>query len=177
MVKDGRFRADLYQRIKGLPFTIPPLRERKEDIAAIAAHALAQRGLPDPPALSQGALIALHDHDWPGNVRELIHLVDAAADLTDGDEIEEATVRQLLAAGESKPKPRPNLQSVDRASDLIEDYEKSLIAEGLRRADGKIKKAARLMGFRSPMTFRRKAIAYGLLPKSAPRDPEEPGEG
>ncbi len=87
MVQDGRFREDLWYRIAAFPIVLPPLRERKPDIPALAVH-FAQRaarrfGLrPQTPTAADLALLAAYD--WPGNIRELASVIDRAAILGDG---------------------------------------------------------------------------------------------
>jgi DNA-binding NtrC family response regulator len=74
MVAEGTFREDLYYRLNVLSLTLPPLRERREDLPVLTTHFLgrffARRGLPAPP-ISDGVMLALQNYDWPGNVREL----------------------------------------------------------------------------------------------------------
>jgi transcriptional regulator with GAF, ATPase, and Fis domain len=80
-VRKGKFREDLYYRLNVFPITLPPLRERKSDIPALAAHFLerACKEFKKPLALMSGeALAALKAHDWPGNVRELENVVERA---------------------------------------------------------------------------------------------------
>jgi DNA-binding NtrC family response regulator len=89
-VNDGRFRADLYWRLNVIRVATPPLRERREDIPALAQVLLARacRRLKRPElALSQAALHRLAAHDWPGNVRELANRIERAVALSDADAI------------------------------------------------------------------------------------------
>jgi DNA-binding NtrC family response regulator len=168
MVADRTFRPDLWNRISGNDLTVPPLRDRMEDIALIAAFFLDTRDEEQRRTLSAAALAALHGSKWPGNVRQLTHLLDAAADLTsEGDEIAEATVRELMAKGVGQPQPREDLHFVDNAPARVAEYERSLMAEGLRRAKGQVKVAARQLGYKSVNTFRRRALEWGLLPRKA----------
>src|SRR6185503_18952174 len=74
-VDAGTFRGDLYQRLSGWRVEVPPLRKRREDVAAIGAALLARR---DAPSLSADVAEALILHDWPGNVRELEQTLAAA---------------------------------------------------------------------------------------------------
>ncbi len=87
-VEAGRFRQDLYFRINTIAIEIPPLRERKGEIAALAAgfitHACEAMRLPDPPRLSPQALALLETYHWPGNVRELRNVIDRAVVLCVG---------------------------------------------------------------------------------------------
>jgi two-component system response regulator FlrC len=88
-VRAGRFREDLYYRINVFPLTITPLRERREDILPIAAQILAAQSRGHrTPALSAGAVHALHIHSWPGNARELGNVLQRALILGNGSVIE-----------------------------------------------------------------------------------------
>ena len=88
MVKSGGFREDLYHRISTFPITVPPLRERSEDIPLLACHFIDQfrREVGKPlPGISQAAMDTLCGYSWPGNVRELRNCLERAAILTDGE--------------------------------------------------------------------------------------------
>ena len=85
MVREGTFRQDLYYRINAFPVMLPPLRDRRSDIAALC-QAFLQKKHPGK-RLSQETLARLLEHDWPGNVRELRNVVDRMALLADGEEL------------------------------------------------------------------------------------------
>ncbi|QSV46211.1 sigma-54-dependent transcriptional regulator [Geobacter benzoatilyticus] len=88
LVASGKFREDLYHRINVFPLTIPPLRERKDDIPLLCEHVLDQlrQHLGKPlPGISQEAMNIMLDYPWPGNVRELRNCLERAAILTDGE--------------------------------------------------------------------------------------------
>lgn len=89
MVLQGRFRQDLYYRLKVFPIHIPPLRERKEDIPALVEHIIRKKsrpmGLAKYPALANEAIAHLKAHNWPGNVRELENTVERAMILSRGE--------------------------------------------------------------------------------------------
>jgi DNA-binding NtrC family response regulator len=92
LVQEGRFRADLYYRLRGLQFHLPPLRERREDIPALVLH-FSQRAAAtyhrEIRGVSRRALALLTEHDWPGNIRELEHEVERAVLLcSDGGTLE-----------------------------------------------------------------------------------------
>ncbi|HZH14207.1 MAG TPA: sigma 54-interacting transcriptional regulator, partial [Archangium sp.] len=78
LVREGRFREDLYYRLQVVPVRVPPLRERREDIIALARHFVGQLTLEgqEPPQLGPDALAALVAHPWPGNVRELRNVIE-----------------------------------------------------------------------------------------------------
>ena len=80
LVRDGRFREDLYYRLNVVPLHVPPLRDRREDIVALARMFIA-RLAPEPqrpPELGADAVQALRAHSWPGNVRELRNVIERA---------------------------------------------------------------------------------------------------
>jgi DNA-binding NtrC family response regulator len=99
MVTEGTFREDLYYRLSTFPIHLPPLRERQDDIALLAA-ALLERVAPQRQLrLSAPALDLLKAQSFPGNVRELRNLLERTALLCDGDTVEVAHVQQALASG------------------------------------------------------------------------------
>ena len=122
-VEAGRFRADLYYRLSVFPLSTMPLKDRRQDIAALAAtmilrHAGSRASIPWP---SQEALDALQGHDWPGNVRELENVIQRALLLSAGDRIEaahivfDATARPVLAVA---PAPEPTLGNIVRLHEV-----------------------------------------------------------
>lgn len=90
-IKRGAFRQDLFFRLSGISFTIPPLRQRTGEIEALARsfllQAVSQRGARAGPSLSPAALKALRDYPWPGNIRELRNVIERASVLCEGDTI------------------------------------------------------------------------------------------
>jgi len=110
MVKDGRFREDLYYRIRGAEVVIPPLRERREDIPLLASHAVgkyaAELGRPRPE-VPQPVMMRLVGYDWPGNVRELENVLERAVMFSSGDEIDPDALTGLMhppeVGGQSTP--------------------------------------------------------------------------
>ena len=104
MCREGRFRKDLYYRLSGIPVEIPPLRERKEDIPALAEQFLRQvardTGRPDIPAISPSDMAGLVRHDWPGNVRELENCVRRSLILSGG-----GSLRMDVPTREAAPDP------------------------------------------------------------------------
>jgi DNA-binding NtrC family response regulator len=103
LVREGKFREDLYYRLCGFPIEIPPLRERSEDIAELAAHCLGKfcLRLPAPP-LSAHALHLLKTHTWPGNIRELQNVIERALILAEDQQV----IRpEHLLLGDSAARP------------------------------------------------------------------------
>jgi DNA-binding NtrC family response regulator len=119
MVKEGRFREDLYYRLNVFPIHVPPLRERKEDIPELVAHFIrrlaAEEGKP-VVGISQRALTMLCAYDWPGNVRQIENTVFRAIVLCDGEMLDVSDFPQIAsmvegyagAAIPAAPAPRPS---------------------------------------------------------------------
>ena len=109
--KSGRFREDLFYRLHVFPITVPPLRERPEDIPDLVRHFLVRFAAEEGKrirAVSADALGLLNAHPWPGNVRQLENAVFRAVVLADGDEIGASEFPQLRA-------PHANTGTGDRA--------------------------------------------------------------
>jgi len=141
-VRAGRFRADLYYRLAVVTVTLPPLRERKADLPALAAHFLARHARTaarDIEAISPGALSALFSHDWPGNVRELSDELERAVALTAGPELEVAALSPVLAGA-----ARADGAIIPGAS--LFEIERDAILRTLDRVGGSSARAAELLG-------------------------------
>ena len=130
MVEEGAFRSDLFFRLDVFPIELPPLRERREDIPALARHLVAEiatRHGGAVPELASEALAVLADEPWPGNVRELANVLERAVILSDGGPLSARDVRPLL---------RPLAGAGDRER----------LREALREAGGDKRRAATLLG-------------------------------
>ena len=106
-VATGQFREDLFYRLNVVPITLPPLRERRQDIALLARHFLdhaAAQGLPRRQ-LASDALVALGGHDWPGNVRELENLMRRLAVLSRDEVIDAGAIRTMIGRHASLTDP------------------------------------------------------------------------
>ncbi len=149
LVKQGRFREDLYYRLAEIVVDIPPLRSRIGD-AALLAHAFARRYAQEQKrgalTLSDEAVRAIEAHAWPGNVRELASCIKRAAIMADGNQISAGDLG--LAA--------PEADGADNEFDLRaarEAAEKRTIVAALGRANGNIAKAAELLGVTRPTLY------------------------
>jgi two-component system, NtrC family, response regulator AtoC len=166
-IADGTFREDLYWRLNVVAVRLPPLRERREDIPALAAHFLRRFGrlrpeLPEP-SLSDEAAAALAAHRWPGNVRELEHVLERAVVLADGPVIgEEDLPDPVRDASRAPPVPGPAPDdaglSIKRAT---RDLEARLIRAALERTQGNRTRAAELLDL-SYRALLYKIKEYGL---------------
>jgi len=153
-VARGRFREDLYYRLNVIEIPLPPLRERKEDVARLVDHFVEKyvRELgKEVKGVSDAAMEKLLAYRFPGNIRELENVIERAVALTRDPVIDvDALPPSVLQREEPAPARRIPREGVN-LDRLVEDYERSLILEALRPAGGVKKKAARLLGisFRS----------------------------
>lgn len=144
-VAAGRFREDLYYRLNVFPFSMPPLRERKEDIPLLVAHFvdLICRKLNRPrPYLTQADIEALTRHDWPGNIRELQNVIERAVITSRLDQIDSATPAEpphaTLSVGQVRP-PEPIAEGREiLTNNEMHRLERDNIIRALRLCNGKI---------------------------------------
>jgi two-component system nitrogen regulation response regulator NtrX len=159
---EGRFREDLYFRLNVIPLSIPPLRERPDDVPPLVLHfsALyrARSGRP-APRWSEGALQLLQRYRWPGNVRELANIVERLAILHAGEEVLPGDVSAVLSLDRSTPptpETPPEPVALDRPlSETLDDFERILITRALSAAGGNVAEAARRLQTDRPNLYRR----------------------
>jgi DNA-binding NtrC family response regulator len=154
-IRQGQFRQDLYYRINTITVSLPPLRERREDIRLLAAHFLEQNAAYGRKRLAPATLAALERYDWPGNVRELQHAIQRALILAVNDEITPDDLPAEVRCGETPPSHAPG---------SLEAMERQHIVATLRQVDGHRAKAAAVLGI-DPKTLYRKILAYGIKPE------------
>ena len=143
-VAAGRFRSDLYYRLRVIEIRVPPLRERRDDIRYLTAHFLRVFGAGRPtgtPAITEAALRLLEDYAWPGNVRELQNVIERACVLCPGDTID-ASVLDLRPAATDGREAAPGL----RLDDALDRLERDMILQALDEAKQVKARAARLLG-------------------------------
>ena len=167
IVETGTFRKDLYYRLQVITITIPPLRERREDIPLLARHFLEhfsrefKRRL---PRLSPAAERLLVQYDWPGNVRELRNVIERAMILEDTAELLPAHLSPEIA-GLAAPPPAPaaRFRLPDTGVNL-DDVEREFVRQALELTGGNQTRSARLLGLtRDELRYRLKK--FGLGPK------------
>jgi two-component system response regulator PilR (NtrC family) len=155
LVREKRFREDLFYRLQVIPIRAPPLRERREDIRLLAEHFLGKFGrqMRKPVAeISEEALVLLERHSWPGNVRELENVIERAVALETTGTVGPERLPEPLrdpARGDSAPLIGPGF-SLDAH---LKSLEARLLNEALESADGDRAEAARLLGV-SPRSLR-----------------------
>ncbi|WP_395062819.1 sigma-54-dependent Fis family transcriptional regulator [Paraburkholderia silvatlantica] len=179
-VAAGRFRMDLYYRVAVSTVPIPPLRERRGDIALIARHFLLRLAPgATPPGLTRAALDALHTYDWPGNVRELRNTIESALLLSEGGPIDvehlpyelrdasAASAGMVFKAGASAglahTLPRGTTAAATMPSHVtsIAEGEEALIRRAIAASDGNLTRAARQLNI-AKSTLYVKMQRYGL---------------
>jgi DNA-binding NtrC family response regulator len=157
-VADGRFREDLYFRLGAFVITVPPLRERREDIPVLVndfVRRAASRAKKDVETVSAEAMTALMSYAWPGNVRELEHAIERAVIVARGASIR---VRELPPEVSQKSRPR----ATDEDTLDLRVHERAVIERALERFRGNRKEAAEALKI-SPVTLWRKMKQYGLV--------------
>ncbi len=154
MVADGKFQEDLYYRLNVIPIEIPPLRERREDIAVLMEHFVEkhrQRTGKRIDRLDDEVAQALERYDWPGNVRELENTIERAVVLATGPVIAASSI-SLLGATSAPPSGLPSM----RLHQNLEWVERETIRRALEHSGGIKKDAAEQMG------ISQRALSYYL---------------
>ncbi|ODT76224.1 MAG: sigma-54-dependent Fis family transcriptional regulator [Nitrosomonadales bacterium SCN 54-20] len=158
-VRDGHFREDLYHRLRVLPIRVPSLRERPEDIPALASHFLAHFSHSEKH-LSDDALDLLRAYTWPGNVRELRNLIERACVTVRGTIIAESDVSTLL-----NPSKAIDISTADLLQlplpEAISGLERIMIQQALRESRNNRAEAARRLGIHRQLLYA-KLKEYGL---------------
>ena len=152
-VKSGRFRADVYYRIQGVSLSVPPLRERRADIAPLVQYMLALVSSTHgttPPKLGRSVVAALRDYDWPGNVRELRNAIELVCLLREGRDVR---VRDLPPAIQAAARARGPSQPAAGAEEIVVRLDQSfdeivdlVLRSALALEGGNRSRAARRLG-------------------------------
>jgi DNA-binding NtrC family response regulator len=150
-VKAGRFREDLYYRLNVVEVALPPLRERREDIPALALHFLeevTERLGRDKKRIAEDAMATLVRHGWPGNVRELQNVIERAAVLAPGADIDTADLglRDALPVAAGMASDITGLRFSDAKKLTIESFERGYLLAALRKHEGNISRTAEAIG-------------------------------
>jgi DNA-binding NtrC family response regulator len=155
-VDAGTFREDLYFRLGAFIITVPPLRDRREDIPPLVHNFLiraASRMKKDVSAVSADAMVALMNYRWPGNVRELQHAIERAVILANNPNVR---VRDLPPEVTQSARARPGDDTLD-----LQEQERVMIERALERFGGNRRKAAEALNI-SPVTLWRRMKRYGI---------------
>jgi two-component system response regulator AtoC/two-component system nitrogen regulation response regulator NtrX len=149
-IKLGNFRQDLYYRLKVIELTVPPLRDRREDIPLLVnfyMQKFAKQHHKETKEIGSTAMRLLFDFDWPGNVRQLIHVIEQAVVLSDGHRL---TASDLPAEIQQATPQHSSFQLGDESFTEIKEkmvggFERSIISDALKQCNGNVSQAARLL--------------------------------
>jgi DNA-binding NtrC family response regulator len=181
MAAAGTFREDLFYRINIFPIVLPPLRERREDIPALAfnfLNAFNQELEKKVTEFSEGAMSVLMHHQWPGNVRELENVVHRAAILASDHIIRQAHLVELVDASArldlEVPRTSEQLKRVKKAAreKSVEDIEKLFVLEALKRNSWNVTRSAEETGMQRA-NFQALMKKYAIRVRDTERRPDE----
>jgi two-component system nitrogen regulation response regulator NtrX len=171
LVRDGKFRQDLFHRVYVFPLLLPPLRERRDDIPGLIEHFATQVCAQNnwkPVKFTSEAIQALQEYSWPGNVRELRNMVERLMLLASADEVDEQTVRSVVA-------PAIDISSGARTSgtlaDRVQNFEREMILTELKRANFHMTNAAKVLGLERSHLYK-KAEQLGIDIRKQRREEE-----
>ena len=183
MVAAGTFRDDLYYRINIFPIHAPALRDRKDDVPALAYHFLKIFGAElgkKITDISEGALSALVNYNWPGNVRELENVMHRAAILTSDNVIRQAHLVNIIGSSQPQtdlavPRTGDELKRVKKAAreKSVEEIEKQFVLEALKRNDWNVTKSAEETGMQRP-NFQALMKKYTIRVRDTEHDADNP---
>ena len=166
LATEGRFRLDLLYRLNVLTLTLPPLRERDEDIAPLAAHfiGICARKYDRPPKrLTPEAVAALTAFPWIGNVRELAHVIERAMLLVEGETLEGWQLGLESRLPDAEPSPSAPATLPAPAPETLEGMERQLLQQALESNAWNISRAARRLGV-SRELLRYRMRKYAMTP-------------
>jgi two-component system nitrogen regulation response regulator NtrX len=171
LVRDGKFRQDLFHRIYVFPLTLPPLRERRDDIPILIEHFARQvcaQNSWKPITFSPEAITALQSYPWPGNVRELRNVVERLMLLANDDGVDLATVHGALPQA-SDGGALPSSGSGPLA-ERVQSFEREVIVAELKRSHYHVTNAARALGLERSHLYK-KAEQLGIDLQALKKDP------
>lgn len=154
LIENGNFRHDLFYRLNVIPFQIPPLRERPEDVPLLAEHfnrKFSQDNGKSPKKFTEGAMAKLENHGWPGNVRELRNTIERVVIMLD-EPIVDVTDLPELGFAPDRPASSFRFPTFKAATDA---YHREFILHKLAEFDGNVTKAAEEMGVDRSHLYRR----------------------
>ena len=170
-IAENRFREDLYYRLNVVPVHIPPLRERRVDIASLCDHFVrryaAERRIP-PPEISADALAALQAHEWPGNVRELRNIIERVMILAPSDRLARIDPDMLpveMVRGGTDILPNSESIAAIPLKEARENFEREYLRIQINRFSGNISRTANFIGMERS-ALHRKLKLLGLTESS-----------
>jgi two-component system nitrogen regulation response regulator NtrX len=175
-IRANRFREDLYFRLNVIPIFVPPLRERREDIPALAAHFMTE--FSDEygrraKTFSPDAMTVLEEYLWPGNVRELRNVIERLMIMVPGDAISSTDLDFLDPRGPIRPMLDAMTGGRVTLHDARDRFERDFILRTLAEQQGNMSKTAEVLGVERSNLYR-KLRAFGVAPaRRAESEPEE----
>jgi two-component system response regulator HydG len=163
LVQEGRFREDLFYRLHIVPITLPPLRERADDVIPLALHFVEKHAPKVNRAvtgIAEEARRLLVRHRWPGNVRELENAIEQALVFCEGETIGPGDLPGFLATASDAALPLPGGDL--SLTEILEDLERQLIARAYQKANGVKTETARLLGIKTSALYY-KLEKYGFI--------------
>jgi len=157
LMAEGKFRDDLYYRISVMPFHLPPLRERPEDIIELSNHFLQEYNIKynANKYFSETSRLTLMDYSWPGNIRELRNIIERISIITEGDELEIS--KQMI--NYQNPKVRKKAVVHSHADldlkDYLKEVERHYIFRALEKNEGKIGETADYLGIHRTLLYKK----------------------
>ena len=177
-IEEKKIREDLFYRLNVIPINIPPLRERKEDIAILCDHFMkkyCQINGRQEVSISAEALQILEGYAWPGNVRELEHVIERSVLLCEGDTIQpdrlylDKPIQIVRQETETPTVFIPHARDTSNSLSTLKDMEKFMIFDALTKANGNRTKASKILGI-SVRTMRNKLQEYEAEDDTVPGD-------
>ncbi len=170
MVKDGKFREDLFYRLNVVPVRVPPLRERREDISLLVDSFIkkfALRNGSKVTSVSPEAMSILMAHPWPGNVRELENVIERATVLSPGD-----TIEKKVILGSALDEAQQTIEQLHADRPTLEKLEERYIKMIMSETNNSKEEAAQILGV-SRRTLYRKERLYGMVSADTPEPTDE----
>ena len=175
-IQQGTFREDLYYRLAVITVTLPPLRERIDDIPALAQHILKRAigvVIPRPCSLSEESLRVLQQYQWPGNIRELENVLTRALILCPNDTIEPEYLHLASSSSPEATGAKTNLPP-RQYHECMDAYSRQIIEEALRRNEWNQTRTAEELGLQR--TYLTKLLRQKDIPGRQPKDSAAPSE-
>ncbi|MGO9409402.1 MAG: sigma-54-dependent transcriptional regulator [Spirochaetia bacterium] len=169
LIRSGAFREDLFYRLAVIPISIPPLRERKEDIEPLCRHFMAVHSAKlskEVPTLDPASMESMMRYPWPGNVRELENVIARAMTFSSSSHVSASEFDRLFSLGRAASPAGETAPASAPAAPERELQEREAIVRALQQGNGNQTKAAKILGM-GRNTLWRKMKKYGIaLPKS-----------
>lgn len=161
LIAEGKFREDLYYRLSVIPIAIPSLRERRDDIPILVDHFLQKSAVKngmEKKIIEQEGLKLLIDYSWPGNIRELENLIERLSVISNENVISSELIARHLFSNAGAANSFDNLP----LEEALFNFEKSLIVQAMKKADGVKNRAAKILGINTSVLYY-KLEKFGLM--------------